>query len=105
MSSNLFSCLPYNLEFRHQNKHMTRSKIILLVAFYLFVVKSKAQIIQHGHVVTEHLVSQILKENKIGIDVNRMVKIYLPPGYASSHKSYPVVYFFHSMLESASRVF
>jgi len=83
---------------------MTRS-VILLVAFYLFAAENKAQTIQHGRVVTEHLVSDVLKENKIGIDVNRTVKIYLPPGYASSHKSYPVVYLFHSMSESAARVF
>jgi hypothetical protein len=84
---------------------MTRSKIILLLALYLFSIENKAQTIKHGNVVTEHLVSTILKENKIGIDVNRTVKIYLPPGYESSHKSYPVVYLFHNMWGSASQVF
>src|SRR6187549_493310 len=84
---------------------MARSKIILLFTFYLFFAESKAQTIQRGNVVTEHIVSTVLKENKIGIDVNRMVKIYLPPGYASSRKSYPVVYFFHSLAASAKQVF
>jgi len=77
----------------------------LLLALYFFAVESKAQTIKHGNVVTEHLVSTILKENKIGIDVNRMVKIYLPPGYESSRKSYPVVYLLHNMLGGVSEVF
>ena len=75
------------------------------MALNLFFAEDKAQTIQHGNVVTEHLVSTILKENKIGIDVNRMVKIYLPPGYEASHNSYPVVYLFHNMSGSATQVF
>ena len=77
----------------------------MLLTFYLFLTENKAQTIKHGNVVTEYLVSTILKENKIGIDVNRTVKIYLPPGYESSRKSYPVVYLFHNMGGSATQVF
>src|SRR5688572_3115758 len=40
--------------------------------------------IKQGTVVTETLVSTILRENKVGLDPNRKVKIYLPSDYFSS---------------------
>jgi enterochelin esterase-like enzyme len=76
---------------------------ILTIAYS--TTATNAQIKKQGTVVTEKLVSTILKENKIGIDVNRTIKIYLPPDYASSGKSYPVVYYFHTMFYSADRLF
>lgn len=48
---------------------------------------------QRGTLVSEKLTSAILRENRIGIDPNRGVKVYLPPGYAGSGKSYPVLYY------------
>lgn len=59
----------------------------------------------HSAVVTEKLASAILRENRIGIDPNRTVKVYLPPGYTGSGKSYPVVYYFHSIFSSAEKLF
>jgi S-formylglutathione hydrolase FrmB len=58
-----------------------------------------------GTVVTEHLASTILRDNRTGLDPNRLVKIYLPPGYADSGKAYPVVYFCHNINWSAAQVF
>lgn len=64
-----------------------------------------AQATKHGTLVTENLASTILQENRTGLDPNRRIKIYLPPGYANSGKSYPVVYFCHSIFWSAEQVF
>jgi S-formylglutathione hydrolase FrmB len=58
-----------------------------------------------GKVVTEKLVSHVLRGTRTGVDPNRIVKIYLPPGYDTSGKSYPVVYYFHSLNWSAEKMF
>ncbi len=61
--------------------------------------------IKHGTVVTEHLVSAKLRDTRTGLDPNRTIKVYLPPGYADSGKSYPVVYYCHSLTWSAEQMF
>jgi enterochelin esterase-like enzyme len=58
-----------------------------------------------GKVVTEKLVSDVLRNTKTGVDPNRTVKIYLPPGYETSGKSYPVVYYVHNLNWSAEKMF
>ncbi|HEX2862542.1 MAG TPA: alpha/beta hydrolase-fold protein [Lacunisphaera sp.] len=58
-----------------------------------------------GTVVTETLASVVLRENRTGLDPNRVIKVYLPPGYATSGRSYPVVYFCHNLNWSAEQVF
>jgi Enterochelin esterase and related enzymes len=58
-----------------------------------------------GTLVTERIESVVLRENRTGLDPNRTVKVYLPPGYAQSEKRYAVVYFFHSINGSAEKVF
>lgn len=58
-----------------------------------------------GKVVTEKLVSEVLRNTRTGVDTNRTVKIYLPPGYERSEKSYAVVYYFHSLNSSAQKMF
>ena len=58
-----------------------------------------------GKVITEKLVSYVLRNTKTGVDPNRIVKIYLPPGYETSGKSYPVVYYFHNLNWSAEKMF
>lgn len=60
---------------------------------------------KQGSLLTEQLASTILRENKIGLDPNRSVKVYLPPAYAQSGKSYPVVYFCHNIFWSADKMF
>jgi hypothetical protein len=60
---------------------------------------------KHGTVVTEQLVSTLLRDTRTGLDPNRSIKIYLPPGYAQSNKSYPVVYFCHSIFQRPEQVF
>ena len=58
-----------------------------------------------GKLVTEVLTSTILKENRIGLNLNRNIKIYLPPDYATSSKSYPVVYFCHNIFWNNEKMF
>lgn len=60
---------------------------------------------KRGTVVTRHLVSTILKENFIGLDTHRVIKVYLPPGYNDSKRSYPVVYYCHSIFSTAEKLF
>lgn len=78
---------------------------LALVATLLLALPGLADTPRRGTVVTEHLVSTILRENLIGLDPNRVIKVYLPPGYADSGRSYPVVYFCHNLNWSAEQVF
>lgn len=61
--------------------------------------------LKHGSVVTEHFTSEILRENLIGIDPKRSLSVYLPPGYQDGQKSYPVIYYFHTINWSNQRMF
>ena len=58
-----------------------------------------------GSVITEAIRSSVLVDNLIGIDPNRDIHIYLPPGYTSSGKSYPVVYYLHNFWWSPGQLF
>ncbi|HMG92681.1 MAG TPA: alpha/beta hydrolase-fold protein [Chryseolinea sp.] len=60
---------------------------------------------KHGTLITEQLTSKILQENRVNLDPNRKVKVYLPPGYAASGKSYPVVYYCHNIFYNSERLF
>jgi hypothetical protein len=71
----------------------------------LGVLPGNAAETKHGTVVTEHIVSEKLRDTKTGLDPNRTVKIYLPPGYGESGKSYPVIYYFHSLNWTAEKMF
>jgi enterochelin esterase-like enzyme len=57
-----------------------------------------------GAIVSMRLVSNILRGTITTVDSNRMVIVYLPPSYAQSKKSYPVVYFLHSIFTSAEKI-
>jgi len=59
----------------------------------------------HGLVVTEIIRSEVLKENKVGLNVNRSVKIYLPQGYDTAGKAYPVVYWMHNFFTDTNTLF
>lgn len=60
---------------------------------------------RHGTLVTEQLSSAVLKDNRIGLDPTRGIKVFLPPGYAESRKAYPVVYFLHNTWSSPEKMF
>jgi len=83
-----------------------RSIILSVVFTCIASVQLFSQaLIKRGTLITEQLASVILKENKIGLDPHRNIKVYLPPGYSSSGKSYPVVYFFHSIFWNIEKMF
>lgn len=78
----------------------------LLLALCAAVFASAASAAAHtGTVLTEHLPSTVLRDNRVGLDPNRAVKVYLPPGYAESGKAYPVIYYFHSLTWSPEKMF
>jgi hypothetical protein len=77
-------------------------KLFCLLTALLISVSVFAQ--PHGTVVTEKLTSAVLKENLTGLDPVRTVMIYLPPGYEKSRKSYPVLYYCHSMFGTAQLI-
>lgn len=58
-----------------------------------------------GTVVDATIDSVVLRDNRVGLKTERAVKIYLPPGYAESDKSYPVAFYFHSLNWGADRLF
>lgn len=61
--------------------------------------------IHAGTVVNETIRSTALSKTLTGLDPNRTIKVYLPPGYKDSNKTYPVVYYFHSLNWSAEKMF
>jgi S-formylglutathione hydrolase FrmB len=46
--------------------------------------------------VEEPFVSTVLHDNRIGLNPERAIKVFLPPSYAQSTRRYPVVYFLHN---------
>ncbi len=69
------------------------------------LVRHAAKAAKRGTLVTEKLTSTILRENRIGLDPERRVKVFLPPGYAQSGKSYPVLYYCHSIFWNPEKMF
>ncbi|MEO6282260.1 MAG: alpha/beta hydrolase-fold protein [Dyadobacter sp.] len=81
--------------------------LLLLIPFLISWEGSDvaAQDLRKGKLVTEYLTSTILVENRVGIDPKRSISVYLPRGYDENKKSYPVVYYFHSLGYSNERLF
>ncbi len=78
--------------------------IFVMMASWL-VLPLRAANEKGGTVLTERIESRVLRENRTGLDLNRTVKVYLPPGYAESQKRYAVVYYFHSINWSPEKMF
>ena len=60
---------------------------------------------KEGTIINDSLTSTILKENKVGLKLTRNIKIYLPPGYQTSTRRYPVVYYCHSIFGNPNSIF
>jgi hypothetical protein len=73
---------------------------LLIICLYTIPVSA-----QQGTIVTATLSSVVLKDNRTGLDSNRKVKVYLPPGYANSGRAYPVVYYCHSFFTNPDQLF
>jgi hypothetical protein len=84
-------------------KYKPRFAIICLVV--LLALTARGAEPKNPTIVDEHLASTVLRENRIGLDPNRLVKVVLPPGYAESSRCYPVVYYLHSFFWSPQKMF
>ncbi len=78
---------------------------VTLVSLFLSPRTHAAETGPRGTVITEPFQSHVLRETLTGLDPNRSITIYLPPGYAESGKAYPVVYYFHSINWSPEKMF
>ena len=67
--------------------------LFLNLLFSLALLASQATLAAppSGNEVPRTLTSTVLAENRIGLNVNRQIRVDLPPSYADSRKSYPVV--------------
>ncbi len=69
-------------------------KIIYYFVFLLPLIFIN-QILLAGQIKIDTITSLALKDNKLGDTNIRNIAIYLPPGYESSDKVYPVIYLLH----------
>jgi pimeloyl-ACP methyl ester carboxylesterase len=82
---------------------MVLKKIIFLFAIITLPLANVfSQSHSQGFIVTRNLNSTVLRGTRTGLDSNRLIKVYLPPTY-NSGKTYPVVYYFHSVFSSAEK--
>jgi hypothetical protein len=75
---------------------------IALLAIALSAVSTLAQSTQ-GQIVDRQITSTNFADNKIGVSPVRRMVIYLPPGYDSSARRYPVIYFLPNPFEDNYR--
>ncbi len=71
----------------------------------LFAAAIPEQASAAGTVVNAEMESIALAGNLIGIDPERRIRIYLPPGYQRGSARYPVIYYIHNNHWSANRLF
>lgn len=88
------------------NSCLVLTIVFLLLQTFLATGQTKRNDVSntHGLVLTKIIRSEVLKENKVGLNVNRSVKIYLPHGYETSGKAYPVVYWMHNFFTNADKL-
>lgn len=85
---------------------MIRTILLCLVAsLFGWSADLCAQAVPAGKVVEAQLVSRHLQGNLMGIAPERTIKVYLPPDYERGDRSYPVIYYFHSLFWSNQRMF
>ena len=73
-----------------------RYKLAFLATLSLLMIIAYApRIFCAGKIITDQIISIALKDNKLGDKNIRNMTIYLPSGYGSSDKYYPVVYLLH----------
>ena len=76
-------------------------RLLLLVLLFVALPSQAAT----GTVETRVLDSQVLAENRVGLNTRRPIKVYLPPGYAASRARYPVIYMLHGLNWNNERMF
>lgn len=85
-------------------KRNNSSVLILFLLASICTAQAQSALNHKGTVVTESIMSTILRENRVGLELKRNIKIYLPPGYAKSGKAYPVVYYCHSIFNNPDKM-
>src|SRR5687768_18290222 len=95
--------------------HLTQIRSRLVLVFFICINSSLAVCQEsnsmtigdrrQGRLITETLISNVLQNNLVGIDPKRSIKIYLPPSYATSNKSYPVIYYCHNNSTTPEQMF
>ncbi|WP_153800354.1 alpha/beta hydrolase-fold protein [Foetidibacter luteolus] len=87
-----------------------KSKLILLIIFYTHTINAQVltneaeKTIRHGTLLSEQFASTILKENRTGLNPRRNIQVFLPPGYDTSKKLYPVLYYCHNIFWNAEKL-
>jgi hypothetical protein len=76
-----------------------------IIAALFLTNKTESQVIAHGTLLNKTLHSEILGDNRVGLNTERSVKVYLPPDYNSSGKRYPVVYYLHNFYSNNEQLF
>lgn len=79
--------------------------LVGLIATLPCLARTPASDPPRGTVVDEPFVSTVLRDNRIGLNPERTIKVLLPPGYAKSKQRYPVVYFLHNAWWSPRQMF
>jgi S-formylglutathione hydrolase FrmB len=80
----------------YPRERLGRGKIVVFLALSISLITVLAQqSVSDGQIITDSIVVEALKDNKLGDPDTRDILIYLPPGYDSSDKVYPVIYLLH----------
>lgn len=88
-------------------KLLTKIISVVMLLFITTIVSAQhtSSMPTKGKLITQVFTSTILKDNLVGLDVKRNIKIYLPADYNTTTKSYPVVYFLHNFFWDNERMF
>lgn len=78
--------------------------VLLVVLTALISSQSFAQAQSGWRAESFTLNSKILKQNKLDLNLQREVWVWLPPGYDSSNKRYPVIHYIHNYGWSAQQM-
>ncbi len=79
-------------------QNMLTATALLAIAFS--AVSTLAQSTQ-GQIVDRQITSTNFVDNKIGVSPVRRMVVYLPPGYHSSSRRFPVIYFLPNPFEDS----
>lgn len=77
----------------------------ILSFLFLTALATAAQGASPSAVVTEEFTSEVLADNLIGLDLDRSISVYLPPGYEEGEAHYPVIYYLHNFWWSNAQMF
>ncbi|WP_018414523.1 alpha/beta hydrolase [Teredinibacter turnerae] len=73
--------------------------------FLCFIFSLLSGAANAGEIIDRTVRSRILGGEHLGYDPQRHIKLYLPSGYATSGKRYPVLYHFHGLFWSNTQAF